>query len=123
MAYTSGFVFTEDELHDLSRNALGLKYPREDWASVSAAKAFNRYIARKDPQLKFFGLQPFAIPRASGDGDTLWILPTASFNEKKVIDPSTHPNTHDVKAAVLATQVPEKYLKTFATYPNPEHPT
>ncbi|KAG8732967.1 hypothetical protein FRC11_009653 [Ceratobasidium sp. 423] len=128
--YTSGFVLTGDEVIELAKHLnITLNDPQDLLYHYSAAWAISRHMFAKDKLLELFNLQPVdlikiepGVPGPHSDPEVYWMIPAKSDYEKYDIDPETHESTQKLKAAIVATGIPEQYLSRFETYPNKEYP-
>ncbi|KAG8681616.1 hypothetical protein FRC11_000895 [Ceratobasidium sp. 423] len=74
-------------------------------------------MAAKDKLLEQYNFQVVDLvetePGTSGphsDPEVYWMIPAKTDREKSDIDPETHESTQRLKAAIVATGIPEQYL-------------
>ncbi|KAG8738030.1 hypothetical protein FRC11_001664 [Ceratobasidium sp. 423] len=128
--YTSGFVLTGDEVIELANHLnITLGDPQDLLYHYNAAMFISRHMVDKHKLLEQYNLQVVDLvetePGTSGphsDPEVYWMIPAKTDREKYDIDPETHESTQRLKAAIVATGIPEQYLSRFDTYPNKEWP-
>ncbi|CAE7207676.1 unnamed protein product [Rhizoctonia solani] len=128
--YTSGIVLTCDEVTELAKH-LGFvsKDSCEGVRQYYCAVYISKYMSDRDESLKLFNLQVMQMTKLEPgtdkfcrDPDAWWMIPIKWDRTKYEIVHETHEKTQTVKAAAIATGIPEQYLSRLDTFPNKEYP-